>query len=94
MNLAVADVRVLSKALAARYRDGRTDLLDAYSSTCLERVWRAEHFSWFMTNMLHPSADDTPFVNRLKMSELNYVTKSEAAARSLAENYVGLPFAA
>jgi p-hydroxybenzoate 3-monooxygenase len=95
MNLAVADVRVLAKAFAARYQHGRHDLLDAYSSTCLERVWRAEHFSYFMTNMLHPSFDDdAPFANRLKMSELKYVTTSEAAARSLAENYAGLPFAA
>jgi p-hydroxybenzoate 3-monooxygenase len=92
MNLAVADVRVLSRALAAHYLDGRNDLLDAYSSTCLERVWRAEHFSYFMTNMLHPSFDDTPFVNRLKMSELRYVASSNAASRMLAENYVGLPF--
>jgi p-hydroxybenzoate 3-monooxygenase len=97
MNLAVADVRVLAKALAVRYHEGGTGLLDAYSSMCLERVWRAEHFSYFMTNMLHPSFDasvETPFVNRLKMSELKYVTSSEAAARSLAENYTGLPFAA
>ncbi|ALL67564.1 P-hydroxybenzoate hydroxylase [Paraburkholderia caribensis MBA4] len=92
MNLAVADVRVLSKALAARYREGRDDLLSAYSAICLERVWRAEHFSYFMTNMLHPSFDDTPFVNRLKMSELRYVAHSDAASRMLAENYVGLPF--
>ncbi|WP_176055574.1 4-hydroxybenzoate 3-monooxygenase [Paraburkholderia caribensis] len=92
MNLAVADVRVLSKALAARYREGRDDLLSAYSATCLERVWRAEHFSYFMTNMLHPSFDDTLFVNRLKMSEMRYVAHSDAASRMLAENYVGLPF--
>jgi p-hydroxybenzoate 3-monooxygenase len=94
MNLAVADVRALSHALAARYRAGRTDLLDAYSTTCLERVWRAEHFSYFMTNLLHPAADDSPFINRLKLSELRYVAGSAAAARALAENYVGLPFAA
>ncbi len=93
MNLAVADVRALSRALAARYQDGRTDLLESYSKTCLERVWRAEHFSYFMTNMLHPSFDESPFVNRLKLSELKYVTSSAAAAQSLAENYVGLPFA-
>ncbi|WP_323123223.1 4-hydroxybenzoate 3-monooxygenase [Burkholderia alba] len=92
MNLAVADVRTLSRALGARYRDGDSASLDAYTSTCLERVWRAEHFSYFMTNMLHPSADDTPFVNRLKLAELKYVTRSAAAAQSLAENYVGLPF--
>lgn len=92
MNLAVADVRALSRALVARYRHGRGDLLDAYSSTCLERIWRAEHFSYSMTNMLHPCADDSPFVNRLKLAELKYVTRSRAAAQSLAENYVGLPF--
>ncbi|CAD6562958.1 4-hydroxybenzoate 3-monooxygenase [Paraburkholderia sabiae] len=92
MNLAVADVRVLSKALAAHYREARDDLLHAYSATCLERVWRAEHFSYFMTNMLHPSLDDSPFVERLKLAELRYVTSSDAASRMLAENYVGLPF--
>ncbi len=92
MNLAVADVRALARALGARYRDGDEAGLDAYTATCLDRVWRAEHFSYFMTNMLHPSADDTPFVNRLKLAELRYVTRSRAAAQSLAENYVGLPF--
>ncbi|KVG37335.1 4-hydroxybenzoate 3-monooxygenase [Burkholderia ubonensis] len=92
MNLAVADVRALARALGARYRDGGAALLDAYSATCLDRIWRAEHFSYFMTNMLHPSEDDTPFVNRLKLAELKYVTRSRAAAQALAENYVGLPF--
>ena len=62
-----------------------------YSATCLERVWRAEH-SYFMTNMLHSSPEDSPFVNRLKFAELKYVTRSRAAAQALAENYVGLPF--
>jgi p-hydroxybenzoate 3-monooxygenase len=92
MNLAVADVRALARAFGARYRDGDATGLDAYTSTCLDRVWRAEHFSYFMTNMLHPAVDDTPFVNRLKLAELRYVTRSRAAAQSLAENYVGLPF--
>ncbi|WP_175718431.1 4-hydroxybenzoate 3-monooxygenase [Burkholderia anthina] len=92
MNLAVADVRALSRALGARYRNGDATPLERYSATCLERVWRAEHFSYFMTNMLHSSPDDTPFVNRLKLAELKYVTRSRAAAQSLAENYVGLPF--
>ncbi|WP_179405039.1 4-hydroxybenzoate 3-monooxygenase [Burkholderia guangdongensis] len=92
MNLAVADVRALARAFGARYRDGDAAPLDGYSSTCLERVWRAEHFSYFMTNMLHPSADDTPFLNRLKLAELKYVSRSRAAAQALAENYVGLPF--
>ncbi|QTO45577.1 4-hydroxybenzoate 3-monooxygenase [Burkholderia latens] len=92
MNLAVADVRALSRALGARYRNGDTTPLERYSATCLERVWRAEHFSYFMTNMLHSSPEDSPFVNRLKFAELKYVTRSRAAAQSLAENYVGLPF--
>ncbi|WP_175714281.1 4-hydroxybenzoate 3-monooxygenase [Burkholderia ambifaria] len=92
MNLAVADVRALARALGARYRDGDATPLERYSATCLERVWRAEHFSYFMTNMLHASPDDSPFVNRLKFAELKYVTRSRAAAQSLAENYVGLPF--
>ncbi|HDR8965140.1 TPA: 4-hydroxybenzoate 3-monooxygenase [Burkholderia vietnamiensis] len=92
MNLAVADVRVLSRALGARYRDGDAAPLERYSATCLERIWRAEHFSYFMTNMLHSSPDDSPFVNRLKFAELKYVTRSRAAAQALAENYVGLPF--
>ncbi len=92
MNLAVADVRALSRALGERYRNGDAAPLERYSATCLERVWRAEHFSYFMTNMLHASPDDSPFVNRLKFAELKYVTRSRAAAQSLAENYVGLPF--
>jgi p-hydroxybenzoate 3-monooxygenase len=89
MNLAVADARVLAAALAAWYSSGSTDSLDAYSSTCLRRVWRAEHFSWWMTTMLHRHADD-PFMDRLGLSNLRYVISSNAAARTLAENYVGL----
>ncbi|HEY0779239.1 MAG TPA: 4-hydroxybenzoate 3-monooxygenase [Gemmatirosa sp.] len=90
MNLAVADVRVLAEALVACYRDGRTDLLDAYSATCLRRVWRAEHFSWWMTSMLHRFPGDDVFQQRLQLSQLRYTCTSTAAATSLAENYVGL----
>ncbi|MGO4332324.1 4-hydroxybenzoate 3-monooxygenase [Cupriavidus sp. 2TAF22] len=93
MNLAVADVRTLAHALAAHYRDGRGDLLAAYSATCLRRVWRAEHFSWWMTALLHRFPDHTPFMARLQRAELEYVAASPAAAAALAENYVGLPFA-
>ena len=91
MNLAIADVWVLSRALGAYFSHGRTDLLDTYGETCLRRVWRAEHFSWWMTSMLHqaPGADD--FQRRLQLAQLRYVASSEAAATSLAENYVGLP---
>ena len=92
MNLAVADVRALSKALVAHYAEGDDSRLQAYSQTCLTRVWRAEHFSWWMTSMLHRFADSTPFMERLQRSELAYVTSSEAGGRVVAENYVGLPF--
>ena len=93
MNLAIADVRVLAKALVARYADHDATRLQAYSATCLRRVWRAEHYSWWMTSMLHRFRDNTPFMDRLQRSELDYVTSSEAGGRTVAENYVGLPFA-
>jgi len=92
MNLAVADVRVLARALTAFFKTGRGDLLEAYSATCLKRVWRAEHFSWWMTSTLHRFPDDDAFQQRLQRSQLDYVVSSRAAAASLAENYVGLPF--
>lgn len=89
MNLAVADARTLADALIAWYRTGNDKDLRGYSTSCLRRVWRAEHFSWWMTSMLH-RFDDDPFQQRLQISQLRYVCGSEAAARSLAENYVGL----
>jgi p-hydroxybenzoate 3-monooxygenase len=92
MNLAVADVRVLARAIGAFCGGKGNALLDAYSATCLKRVWRAEHFSWWMTSMLHRFPDDDGFQHRLQRSQLNYVVGSRAAAASLAENYVGLPF--
>jgi p-hydroxybenzoate 3-monooxygenase len=91
MNLAVADVVVLARALEAFFRHGRTDLLDAYSETCLRRVWKAQRFSWWMTSMLHVFEDHSPFDRRRQLAELDYVTTSRAAATTLAENYVGLP---
>jgi p-hydroxybenzoate 3-monooxygenase len=92
MNLAVADVRVLSRALVELLQHERGELAQSYSDICLKRVWRAEHFSWYMTTMLHvdPAADD--FQRRLQLSQLRYTSSSTAAATSLAENYVGLPF--
>jgi p-hydroxybenzoate 3-monooxygenase len=89
LNLAVNDSRLLAAALVAWYRSGRTDLLEGYSAACLRRVWRAEHFSWWMTSMLHRFDDDGPFEHRLHLSQLGYVCTSPAAATSLAENYVG-----
>jgi len=92
LNLAVADVRVLAIALDAWYRSGSTELLDRYSADCLTRVWRAEDFSNYMSLMLHRLPGDA-FSAQLQRARLRYVTSSQAAARSLAENYVGLPFA-
>jgi len=91
LNLAVADVLVLAEALDAWYSTGRGELLDSYSETCLRRVWRVQHFSWWMTSMLHRADDSDPFTRELQLSQLRYVTSSRAAATSLAENYVGLP---
>jgi p-hydroxybenzoate 3-monooxygenase len=90
LNLAIHDVRVLAEALVRRYESGDESLLDAYSEHCLRRVWRCEHFSWWMTTMLHlpPGAD--PFDLRLQRSQLRYATTSSAQAAALAENYVGL----
>jgi len=92
LNLAVADVRHLARALAHFYQRQQTDLLEAYSTTCLRRVWRAEHFSWWMTSMLHRFPDDDAFQQRMQRAQLDYTVTSRAAAMSLAENYVGLPF--
>jgi p-hydroxybenzoate 3-monooxygenase len=92
LNLAVADVRILARALTEFYSSGKTVLLDAYSKTCLRRVWKVQRFSWWMTSMLHRFANDNPFDQRRQLAELDYVTSSRAASKSLAENYVGLPF--
>jgi len=90
LNLAIHDVRILGEALVRWYASGDESQLDGYSQSCLRRVWRAEHFSWWMTSMLHRLDGDDPFDLKLQLSQLRYVTTSEAAATSLAENYVGL----
>ena len=90
LNLAIADVRILAEALASWHTGGGTALLDAYSETCLRRVWRAEHFSWWMTSMLHRAPDGDPFELRLQLAQLRSVVSSHATATMLAENYVGL----
>jgi p-hydroxybenzoate 3-monooxygenase len=89
LNLAVNDVRVLSQALASFYKSRDEHGLAKYSETALKRVWRAEHFSWWMTSMLHRFHDDTPFQHRIQLAELDYVVSSKAKAITLAENYVG-----
>jgi p-hydroxybenzoate 3-monooxygenase len=91
LNLAIADVRVLARALGEFYRSGSRELLERYSETCLRRVWKVQRFSWWMTSMLHRFSDDSAFDRRRQLAELEYVVSSRAAAESLAENYVGLP---
>ncbi|MBX5474011.1 MAG: 4-hydroxybenzoate 3-monooxygenase [Thermoleophilia bacterium] len=90
LNLAIHDVRTLAEALVRFYERGDESLLDAYSDACLRRIWRCEHFSWWMTTMLHLPPNADPFDLQLQRSQLRYVTTSQAQATALAENYVGL----
>ena len=92
LNLAVADIRILARGLAEFYAFGHTELLDRYSEICLRRVWKVQRFSWWMTSMLHLFEGDNAFDKRRQFAELDYVTSSRAASKSLAENYTGLPF--
>jgi p-hydroxybenzoate 3-monooxygenase len=94
LNLAAADVAVLARGIAGFYRDGTAEGLDAYSSTCLRRIWKVQRFSWWMTTLLHRFFDHTPFEQQMQAAELDYVFGSRAASLALAENYVGLPLAA
>jgi len=91
MNLAFADVVVLSRALEAFYRGQGDTRLENYSASCLRRVWYAQRFSWWMTQILHRFPHETAFDRRRQLSDLGYITSSDAAAKSLAEQYVGLP---
>jgi p-hydroxybenzoate 3-monooxygenase len=90
LNLAVADVRFLTEALVAYYGSRRTDLLDGYSARCLARVWKAQRFSWWMTNLTHRFPEASAFERRAQAAELSYLASSRAAQTTLAENYVGL----
>ncbi|WP_030915322.1 4-hydroxybenzoate 3-monooxygenase [Streptomyces sp. NRRL B-24720] len=90
LNLAVSDVVVLARAFAHLKDSGSTELLDTYSDTCLRRVWRAEHFSYFMTTTLHTDPGQSAFETRLQVSQLDRVSSSRHAAAELAENYAGL----
>ena len=92
LNLAAADVRALAHALTEHYKSGSMTLLARYSQIALRRVWKAQRFSWWMTSMLHRFHGENSFDRRRQLAELDYVTSSRAAAQSLAENYVGLPF--
>jgi p-hydroxybenzoate 3-monooxygenase len=92
LNLAVADVRVLSMGLEEFYKKGKMDRLNRYSEVCLRRVWKTIRFSNYMTNLLHRFPEHTPFDRQLQLAELEYLTVSRAARATIAENYVGLPF--
>jgi p-hydroxybenzoate 3-monooxygenase len=92
LNLAVADVRVLSRALIEFFRTGATERLDRYSDTCLKRVWKVVRYSNYMTSLLHRFEAHSPFERRVQQAELEYVAGSLAARTTIAENYVGLPF--
>jgi p-hydroxybenzoate 3-monooxygenase len=91
MNLAFADVVFLSRALEAFYKKNSCDMLEKYSTTCLRRVWYAQRFSWWMTQIMHRFPNESAFDRRRQLSDLNYITSSQAAMKSLAEQYVGLP---
>ncbi len=90
LNLALHDVRILGDALVRLFERGDRAALDRYSDACLRRVWRAEHFSWWMTTMLHRPPGGDPFEEQLQLAQLRYVVSSRAAATSLAENYTGV----
>lgn len=89
LNLALHDVRLLAEALVSFYETGSNAGLDAYSAKCLRRIWRSEHFSWWMTSMLHLGWDGDEYEEKLQVAQLRYIVTSPAAAASLAENYVG-----
>ena len=91
LNLAAADVAVLTRALTAWFRSGATEHLESYGATCLRRVWKAQRFSWWMTSILHRFSSHTPFERRVQQAELDALFGSVAASTALAENYVGLP---
>ena len=92
LNLAVADVRVLARALIEFFRTGATERLDRYSDTCLKRVWKGVRYSNYMTSLLHRFEQHSPFERRVQLAELEYLAGSEAGRTVVAENYVGLPF--
>ncbi|PIA66489.1 4-hydroxybenzoate 3-monooxygenase [Pseudomonas sediminis] len=94
LNLAASDVSTLYRILLKVYRESRTDLLERYSAICLKRIWKAERFSWWMTSMLHRFPDTDAFSRRMQETELDYFVSSEAGRRTIAENYVGLPYEA
>jgi p-hydroxybenzoate 3-monooxygenase len=91
LNLAASDVLVLARGLREFYEHRKTEFLDQYSGICLRRVWKAQRFSWWMTSTLHRFNNETPFDHQRQIADLDYLTSSQAAMTSLAEQYVGLP---
>lgn len=91
LNLAATDVKYLSRALIEFYQEKSPAGIDTYSDTCLRRIWKAERFSWWFTSLMHHFPENGPIGQKLQEAELDYLVHSEAAARSVAENYVGLP---
>jgi p-hydroxybenzoate 3-monooxygenase len=91
LNLAATDVKLLATALIEHYHDRSDAGLDGYSARCLRRVWRAERFSWWFTSLTHLFPDGGPMTTKLQEAELDYLLHSEHGARTIAENYVGLP---
>ena len=92
LNLAVSDVRALSRAFVAFYKSRQSAGVDGYSQACLARVWKAVRFSWWMTQLMHKFGENESFDARVQGAELSYLFGSRSAAQALAENYVGLPF--
>jgi len=91
LNLAASDISALYTMFATICKEGRTDICGQYSATCLRRIWKAERFSWWMTTLLH-KLDRDPFDRKLVEAELDYYLHSEAGLKTIAENYVGLPY--
>ncbi len=92
LNLAASDVSTLYRILRGVYHDGRTDLIDKYSAIALRRIWKAERFSWFMTNLLHEFPERDAFDKRMQRTDYDYYMDSDAGLKTIAENYVGLPY--
>ena len=91
LNLAATDVKYLSSALIEFYQDKTEAGIDGYSQRCLKRVWRGERFSWCFTQLMHRFPSDDTIAAKFQQAELDYLIHSEAGARTIAENYVGLP---
>ncbi|MBC1186597.1 MULTISPECIES: 4-hydroxybenzoate 3-monooxygenase [Kluyvera] len=92
LNLAVSDVNYLWRILRQYYQNGRADLLSRYSQLALNRVWKGERFSWFMTHLLHDFQDQSPFARKMQEADRQYYLSSQAGLTTIAENYVGLPY--